>query len=43
MQNDATTAISREDMLKVIQLSNHTPEVLDFSKIVAEAAPQASK
>lgn len=38
MQNDATTAISNADMKKVIQLSNHEAEVIDFSKLISEAA-----
>jgi Ala-tRNA(Pro) deacylase len=45
MQNDATTAISNADMKKVIQLSNHEAEVIDFSKLVSEAgaAPAEKK
>lgn len=42
MQNDATTAISNADMKKVIQLSNHEPEIIDFSKLV-ETAPAEKK
>jgi Ala-tRNA(Pro) deacylase len=38
MQNDATTAISNADMKKIIHLSNHEPEVLDFSTIVVDTA-----
>jgi Ala-tRNA(Pro) deacylase len=33
MQNDATTAISREDMHKIIELSGHKPEIIDFSRL----------
>ena len=33
MQSDFTTSITREDMKKVIELSNHTPEILDFSTL----------
>ena len=43
MQNDATTSISNADMKKVVALSQHEPEVVDFSKLVsageAGAAP----
>jgi Ala-tRNA(Pro) deacylase len=38
MQNDATTAISRADLNKIIELSKHKPMILDFSTI-ATAAP----
>lgn len=37
MQNDATTAIKREDIKKIIEISGHNVEVLDFSKLAAEA------
>jgi Ala-tRNA(Pro) deacylase len=52
MQNDATTAISQSDMKKVIELSNHEAEVIDFSQLVIaseggeeakEAQPEAKK
>ena len=33
MQNEATTAITNADMKKVILLSGHEAEILDFSKI----------
>ncbi len=35
MQNDATTAITSADMQKVIELSDHQPEIIDFSKLIA--------
>lgn len=38
MQNDATTAISREDMKKIIELSKHKAEILDFAKMAEESA-----
>jgi len=38
MQNDATTAIKREDMHKIIELSHHKAEIIDFSALVAPAA-----
>ncbi|CAI2359731.1 unnamed protein product [Moneuplotes crassus] len=34
MQNDATFAISGADMEKVITLSNHEPQVINFSELV---------
>lgn len=43
MQNDATTAISIADMKKVIALSNHEVEVIDFSKLVTETVPAGEK
>lgn len=43
MQNDATTAISNADMKKIIQLSNHEPEVIDFSKLTTDAAAAGEK
>jgi Ala-tRNA(Pro) deacylase len=43
MQNDATTSISVADMKKVISLSNHEAEVLDFSKLVTEGAAPEKK
>jgi hypothetical protein len=41
MQNDATTSISKADMQKVIQLSGHEPEIIDFSKIASETTAAA--
>lgn len=41
MQNDATTAIKKEDLHKIIQLSKHQAEVLDFSKLVEEETKAA--
>lgn len=45
MQNDATVSITRGDMLKVIELSDHKADVLDFSKplttVVVEEKKQA--
>jgi hypothetical protein len=38
MQNDATSAISNADMKKVIALSGHEAETIDFSKFVSEDA-----
>lgn len=38
MQNDATTAISVADMNKVVELSKHKVEVLDFSKLTETVA-----
>lgn len=47
MQNDATSSISNADMKKVIALSGHEAEVLDFSKIIgggeADKADDAKK
>jgi Ala-tRNA(Pro) deacylase len=36
MQNDATSAISNADMKKVITLSGHEAEIIDFSKLATE-------
>jgi prolyl-tRNA synthetase len=38
MQNDATTAISKADMEKVISLSGHTVDIIDFSTFAAQVA-----
>jgi len=35
MQNDATTAITREDMHKIIELSGHKAEILDFGRLAS--------
>jgi len=43
MQNDATTSISVADMKKIISLSNHEAEVIDFSKLITEAAAPEKK
>ena len=43
MQNDATTAISNADMKKIIQLSSHVPEIIDFTKLVTAAEGAAEK
>jgi len=37
MQNDATTAITRADMLKILDLAGHKPEIIDFANMVAPA------
>jgi hypothetical protein len=36
MQNDATTAISKADLHKIVKISNHEPEIVDFSKLSSE-------
>ena len=33
MQNDATTSITSADMIKIIELSDHQPEILDFKNL----------
>ena len=38
MQNDFTTAITREDLKKIIELSEHEPAVTDFSLLCDDAA-----
>lgn len=43
MINTATTSISKEDMLKIISLSGHTHEVLDFSKFEAPEEKKVEK
>ncbi len=42
MQNDYTTAIKKEDVQKVIDLSHHEALVLDFSTL-EQSAPAATK
>jgi Ala-tRNA(Pro) deacylase len=37
MQNDATTAISRADLNKIVELSKHKAMILDFTTIASEA------
>ena len=39
MQNDATTAISKADLHKIVKLSQHEPEIIDFSLLVSDDAP----
>lgn len=36
MQNDATTSITKEDLLKIVELSGHKAEVVDFTKMVPQ-------
>lgn len=43
MQNTATTAIHGKNVAKIIELSGHTVNILDFSTIVASAAPATNK
>jgi hypothetical protein len=43
MQNTATTAINGKHIAKIIELSGHTVNILDFSTIVAAAAPATNK
>lgn len=43
MQNDTTIAIKKEDVKKVIEMSEHKPEILDFSKLASEAPMQEEK
>ena len=38
MVNTATTAITNEDMKKVIEMSGHKATILDFSSLAEEAA-----
>ena len=38
MQNTATTAISKESFLKVVQLSEHEPMIIDFAELATAAA-----
>ena len=40
MVNTATSAITKEDMMKVIELSQHEPKVMDFSSLAP--APNAA-
>lgn len=36
MQNDATVAIKKEGMEKVIELSGHTPDIVDFANLATQ-------
>ena len=38
MQNDFTTALKKEDVAKIIQLSGHEPLVQDFSTLQDDGA-----
>ena len=40
MDNTATTAITKESMMKVVQLADHEPKIMDFS---ADAPADAGK
>lgn len=40
MQNDATTSISVADMNKIIELSEHKPEIIDFTKLASAPAEE---
>lgn len=42
MQNDATTAIPAKSIEKIIELSKHKVEILDFTQL-AQAAPAEKK
>jgi len=42
MTNEATTAISKEAVMQIVELSQHEPQIIDFSELataVAAAAP----
>jgi Ala-tRNA(Pro) deacylase len=43
MINTATTSISKDDMLKVISLSGHSHEIIDFSKLDVAAPVEEKK
>lgn len=43
MQNDATTAIKVKDVEKIIELSNHKAEILDFSQLTTTVAAEPKK
>lgn len=43
MQNDATTAISKADMEKIISLSAHEPLIIDFTKLATEQKDNKAK
>lgn len=43
MTNEATLSISKEDMMKIIELTKHEPMVLDFSTLEQAAAPPKEK
>lgn len=36
MQNDATTAIKKEDMEKIIEISGHKPDIIDFELLASQ-------
>ena len=43
MQNDFTTAIRKEDVKKIIELSQHEPLIVDFSLLAGSDAPKAAE
>ena len=43
MQNDATTAIAGEDMKKIVAMADHTPEIVDFSKLAGGEEKKEAK
>jgi prolyl-tRNA synthetase len=43
MQNDATTAISKADMEKIIELSGHKADIIDFAALATQAPAPAAK
>jgi hypothetical protein len=43
MVNTATTAIHSKSIAKIIELSGHTANILDFSTIASAAAPTTTK
>lgn len=43
MVNTATCAITKEDMLKVIELSQHEPKIMDFAALAPAAPAGAAK
>jgi Ala-tRNA(Pro) deacylase len=43
MVNTATTAIHGKNIVKIIELSGHTADILDFSTIVSAVAPTTTK
>jgi prolyl-tRNA synthetase len=43
MQNDATTAISKADLHKIVKLSHHEPEIIDFSTLISDEAPAVNQ
>ncbi len=43
MSNEATLSITKEDMMKVIELSKHEPQILDFSTLEVSAPAEPKK
>jgi prolyl-tRNA synthetase len=43
MQNDATTAIKKTDMEKIIELSGHKPQIINFENLATQIEAESEK